>query len=364
MKNPHGRCEQVARVPVVAFLVLALLGLALAPGVQACTSTRGPYQSVRFTATEQGVTVLDIPTSIQVGPNGLCGYDGTPPLSFDGRFAAWPTAQGLHVVDVTNGTQQDLGRGVLTRGHAALLEADGLRPTVTILDLANKTSHPVDAPTGQSFVHNAEGAVVALGAGPSGGEVRVSVLDPASGLWLIADAQVFTDDGDVQAASRDWVVLGDDQEATLLRLANGEVLHFAPQGQVTGIDGDRLYLRAPSGTNTWTSMGAQTWRTWSIHLPDASDVVEGDVPPQHTTVGGRSVAFVVQSTNTNGPSTTSSPTGTESRQPDDGEQSASTTTASARTTDRAGDGVIDVPLPGWAALAALALGAAWVRRRV
>lgn len=48
-------------------LVLLVLTALLAPGALACATTRGPHSPVRFVATEDGVTVLDLATSISVG---------------------------------------------------------------------------------------------------------------------------------------------------------------------------------------------------------------------------------------------------------------------------------------------------------
>ncbi|MHB1261638.1 MAG: hypothetical protein ACYC2H_07960 [Thermoplasmatota archaeon] len=288
-------------------VVLGLLLATLVPGVAACTSSPGPFHAVRFVVTEGEATILDLPTDIRVGPNDLCGYDNAPRLSFDGRFAAWMERSGaLHVVDVTDGQETDYPRGVFTDGHLALLGIDGLRPNVTLVDLANGTSRVVDAPIGQSFVKNFEGAVLAKDL-DGDSEDHVSVLDPVSGAWLLHQSPLPSGNPDAYAGSRDWIVFGYGQGMRSLSVATGEVAPVpqpaGPDQVAYGIAGDRLYLR--QSTSSSMSWGSGSTSYWSVLLPSGTDRQEGtlpDVGPQQ----GRSASFVVQpgsaSTSTN-PST-------------------------------------------------------------
>ena len=202
-------------------LVLLLAVVAVPQGV-ACTSTYGPFQGLRFVAKEGEAVLVDLPTSLQVGPNGLCGHQGPPRLSFDGRFAAWLQGDGLHVVDVDTGKEAVHPRGVLTEGHVAFLEDGG--PRATLLDLAAGTSQVVEAPAGQSFVASFEGAVVARGLDPLGGPTNVSVLDPVAGTWLLHMAELPQGDSDPRAGSKDWIVFGHAESMRVLRAADGAVL--------------------------------------------------------------------------------------------------------------------------------------------
>lgn len=315
---------------------------------------------MRFVATENGTTILDVPTNIRVGPNGLCGYDGPPPLSFDGHYAAWPTVHGLHVVDVTTGQESDYATGVFFAGSVALLPDDGLRTNVTLLDLSTGVTRVVEAPAGQSFIANFPGAVVArelpTATGQQQAEPRISVLDPVSGTWLI-DGQVVPGGGaTAHAGSHDWIVFGDETQAAVLEVRTGAVTVLATHGRPYGIDGDRLYLTGPASqtsTGAWASMV-----TWSVALPGGGDRMEGGLP-QHHVVGNRTVAFVAQGTGTQS-STTTNPGSSSDPGFTPNRTTASTT---APDGDGDGDGVIALTPPlAWAALVALAV-AAWATRR-
>lgn len=345
--------------------LLAAFALLALPGVAACTSSAGPHQAVRFVATEDGRTVLDLPTGIRVGPNGLCGYDTTPPLAFDGRFAAWSEPTSLRVVDVATGVTSTHPPGVLTSGRLALLPLDGWRPNVTLVDLANGTSRQVGAPAGSSFVGNFPGAVVAVSG--SGG---VSVLDPVTGAWRLQEAPApAAGHLDVYTANRDWVILfqpGTPTGVWSLEVATGRTSAVADaQGHVDGIRGDRLYVSLPSAPSWYpsTTTPPPGDRAWSVRLPAGTDRQAGEMPPLAPPPGNRTVFFRVMGTGTEAPSSGSTFPGTgvttAGMAGADGITAATgltTTTSPAETASRAAVAV------GGALLVLLGAGAALRRR--
>ncbi|HUR62978.1 MAG TPA: hypothetical protein VM241_00700 [Candidatus Thermoplasmatota archaeon] len=280
---------------------LALPLLFLASAASACTTTNGPHQPVHLVVTQGGEPFVELPTGISVGPNGYCGQDLAPPLSFDGRFAAWsePGPQPLHVVDTDAGTVATYPAGKLTRGHLALLELDGYRPSVTLVDLRNGTSRAVAAPANASFVGNFEGAVVARSQG-----ARVSVLDPVRAAWLLLDAPLPAGHVDVRHASPEWLVLAGGDRFVSYRVATGEATAVRnATWAILGLRGDRLYVGGYGGGSGDTTAAPLPWSEWSVRLPDGGDRQPGGLPP--VTAGGRTASFrVVDGTTSTGTSGT------------------------------------------------------------